>query len=534
MISMPPFVEKYRWNILLGLTLVALLAIAWYHHFIQDDAFISFRYAENLVSGKGLVWNPGEKIEGYTNFLWTILIAAGMLLRINPIGFSFALGHIFLVVSLILTYKTANLLLPSRSHALLTVILLGLNYTFSSYATGGLETQMQTSLLLACCFLAIQSIITRHWGTRRLVTLSSISALALLTRLDSSLICTVVFCFSMWYILRENTEPRRKVQSLLLLLGPFAFVIGAWFVWKLTYYGNILPNSFYIKVATGSSLMHGLEYLYLFGLSYFLLPFPLIGFVTLESVFKNWSAPIALLLCIVLLWLGYVVKIGGDFMEFRFLVPILPMFFILIVWMMDTSIKDGYLRASLILLIVIGNLHHAYAFDYDPDHGIEPIHQLNGHLFDQDKNWIGIGKALGAAFEDDTSITIATTAAGAIPYYSRLKTVDMLGINDKWIATSGYFIGFTPGHQRIAPFDYLVKCNVNIVISHPLVLSASERVRHVPFLPGMQEDALSKTKVLEIPLDSVYRVIGLYLTPNPSVDQAIRKNGWAVREVSAE
>src|SRR6202035_1235689 len=42
-----------------------------------DDAFISFRYAANLAAGKRLVWNPGERVEGYTNFLWTLLLAAG-------------------------------------------------------------------------------------------------------------------------------------------------------------------------------------------------------------------------------------------------------------------------------------------------------------------------------------------------------------------------------------------------------------------------------------------------------------------------
>ena len=55
---------------------VFCLALAWQHRFLQDDAFISFRYARNLATGHGLVWNPGERVEGYTNFLWTLLMAA--------------------------------------------------------------------------------------------------------------------------------------------------------------------------------------------------------------------------------------------------------------------------------------------------------------------------------------------------------------------------------------------------------------------------------------------------------------------------
>ena len=54
---------------------VGLLALAWYNRFIQDDAFISLRYAFNLLHGDGLVWNPGQPpVEGYTNFLWTLLL----------------------------------------------------------------------------------------------------------------------------------------------------------------------------------------------------------------------------------------------------------------------------------------------------------------------------------------------------------------------------------------------------------------------------------------------------------------------------
>lgn len=40
-----------------------------------DDAMISMRYARNLAEGYGLVWNPGERVEGYTNPLWTLWMA---------------------------------------------------------------------------------------------------------------------------------------------------------------------------------------------------------------------------------------------------------------------------------------------------------------------------------------------------------------------------------------------------------------------------------------------------------------------------
>ncbi|MFT5442480.1 MAG: arabinofuranosyltransferase, partial [Myxococcota bacterium] len=54
------------------------------YFFLGDDAFISFRYAKNLAMGHGIVWNPGEYVEGYTNFLWVLILAAGMRLGLSP------------------------------------------------------------------------------------------------------------------------------------------------------------------------------------------------------------------------------------------------------------------------------------------------------------------------------------------------------------------------------------------------------------------------------------------------------------------
>ena len=60
--------------------------------FLGDDSFISFRYAKHLAEGQGLVWNPGDRVEGYTNFLWVLLMAAGLSVGIAPEGAPMALG----------------------------------------------------------------------------------------------------------------------------------------------------------------------------------------------------------------------------------------------------------------------------------------------------------------------------------------------------------------------------------------------------------------------------------------------------------
>src|SRR4249920_1270831 len=80
------------------------------HSWVNDDAFISFRYAKNLVEGRGLVYNTGERVEGYTNFLWTVIIAAGMGLGIDPVTLAIGLGIIFsLATILALAYLAREL-----------------------------------------------------------------------------------------------------------------------------------------------------------------------------------------------------------------------------------------------------------------------------------------------------------------------------------------------------------------------------------------------------------------------------------------
>jgi len=71
---------------------------------VQEDAFISFRYASNLIQGHGLVYNVGERVEGYTNFLWTLLLAGGMALGADPVPLSRFLGIGFALVLLLTVF----------------------------------------------------------------------------------------------------------------------------------------------------------------------------------------------------------------------------------------------------------------------------------------------------------------------------------------------------------------------------------------------------------------------------------------------
>ena len=87
----PPWQRAANW--VAGAAVVAAFARnVSFRRFIGDDAFISFRYARNWVEGNGLVWNAGEAVEGYTNFLWVVVMAAGLGAGVAPEELSIVLG----------------------------------------------------------------------------------------------------------------------------------------------------------------------------------------------------------------------------------------------------------------------------------------------------------------------------------------------------------------------------------------------------------------------------------------------------------
>jgi hypothetical protein len=523
-------------RIILVTSFTGLLILAWANRFVQDDAYISFRYAHNLAHGQGLVWNPGERIEGYTNFLWTLLMSVPIYFDRDPVTFSFAVGLILYFFSLLLTFKVALQLFDSRGIALLTVILLGTNYTFSAYATGGLETQLQTFLITAAVFLTLGGMKENNWSARRLQRLSLVAGLAVLTRPDSPLLLSVLIAFTVLQLIRAPLGKKQRLLKFASLVSPFSVLVGGWLIWKTAYYGEILPNTFYAKVSPSRALLgQGLLYLDVFLESYWLMPLLiLLGFYMKRLVEKR-NISFAILALSILLWLIYVVVVGGDFMEFRFLVPILPAVFILIGWLLFVQIRTGLVTAGLCLLVLLGSIHHAVSFDGWA--GIDSVGRLSDYVRDSPDGLSGVGRMLGQAFNYDPNVTISVMAAGAIPYYSRLRTIDMFGMSDRWVARHGIAHDKeNPAHQKLATLDYLIEREVNIIVgpirivdngfSRALITDSPEAFGYLKILGSNPYKVAHLLKILEVRLDSEHRLFLAYLTKSKIIDEAIKRNGW--------
>lgn len=473
------------------------LGLSWWNRFVQDDAFIAFRYARNVVEGHGLVFNPGERVEGYTDFLWVLLHAIPIASGVDAARFSIAIGLLCFVGTLAFTHALTRRIAPAWGW--MPVALLATNYTFTAYATGGLETQLQALLVTAgawCCERA------RH-EQRGFVALSVLAAAAFLTRMDSALPFA-------WLVLAAGWRAPRRSRALLVLPG--LFIALAWLGWKWSYYGQILPNTFAAK-AQGGSLVRGASYVGLFFTAYML--WPHVALILARARERRvWLA-------ILTSWLAYVALVGGDFMELRFIVPVMPLLFVCVACALR-KLESRALAGALVALPILFSAIHAHSFVGTSD--VESVDSLRDHV--ESEGWRAMGvrlrEILGRA-----NATIATTAAGAIPYESRLKTVDMLGLTDPWVAHHGRTFSETPGHFRVAPLRYLVERRVDLVLGHPADRRPFDRaqLRSLLLDPAADSSLLPEdARVVHIPVGSRH-LTALYLRRTRLVDEALARAG---------
>ena len=522
---------------------VGVLALAWLNRFVQDDAFIAFRYADHLAHGQGLVFNLGERVEGYTCFLYVLLVAAGIRLGLDPIPASYAIGLASCAGTLWATFGLARALGLGRWVALAALALLGTNYTFSAFATGGLETQLHAFLVTWFLWMGADGLRVSDTPPRgaRLALCSVVGALAILTRLDASLLVLPMGILLAWDAVARAHRWGEAGREWLALAAPGALLLGGWLAWKLDYYGSILPNTWYVKVESRASLAQGAWFFYRFVSTYWLEAGLLFAAWKWRSVLADSRAALASAAG-ALLWIAYVIAVGGDWMEFRLLVPALPLIAIFLARTAAQLEQSTRLGLALGALIVAGSLQHGVVYNHTSHRdGIQSVWHLKSLLWAEEENWLGIGRTLNGLFGRDPGVTIATTAAGAIPYYSGLKTIDMLGLNDRWIAHHGLTRQATPGHRRQPTLDYLLERRVNLMLGHPLLVweetPGSLFVQEYPvprYVAGLAAGRRFPPGLvaLEIPIDRGYRLVALYLTPHPAVDRAIRERGWRVRAVA--
>ena len=320
------------------LILLAWLAsVSW---FLNDDAFISFRYVRNLLNGHGLVFNAGERVEGYSNFLWIMELAAVWgALGIRPEHAAPWLSVLFTAGTLALMLWWIARLPGLRMRGLVAWCALALVCSSATFAVwtsgGGLETRQFTFFVVAAV-VCLSLYRNRRWG---LLAASLSLAIASLTRPEGPLIAAC--CFA-WFgalqlpaalnALRRAAEPQgvsvkdaiaatvRRIdwRGALCLIAPFALIVGAHFLFRYAYYGEWLPNTYYAKHVR-PWYEAGFRYLWAAALEtglYLLLP------LTWCAMKARWreardDGAYALILLIVASHMLFLARLGGDLYEFR-------------------------------------------------------------------------------------------------------------------------------------------------------------------------------------------------------------------------
>ena len=306
------------WLVLLGW----LAAVAW---FLCDDAFISFRYVRNLLEGHGLVFNPGEYVEGYTNFLWMLELAAIWRLSGIPPEQAAPWLSVVCTVGTIAAMLWWVMRLPGVRHrGLVAWMALGLLCSSATFAVwtsgGGLETRQFTFFtVLAVVLLSL------YRDRRRGLAAASLSlALAAYTRPEGLLIGTL--CIGWFAVqLMVDASPERPAggrlrpdwRRLAWLAMPFAALVAAHYLFRYGYYGEWLPNTYYAKYVR-PWYESGFRYLWAATLEtglYLLLPLAAVAMRHHWRLHRDGA--FALVLLLVGVHMIYVMRIGGDHFEYR-------------------------------------------------------------------------------------------------------------------------------------------------------------------------------------------------------------------------
>lgn len=395
--------------------------------FLRDDAMISMRFARNWADGLGLVWNPGERVEGYSNFLWTVFLGFLHLFKMPDSQTSI----LVLISSLAITYFTfyvivriCGLFNVSKLNISFLLTACILNENLFSWTFSGFEVAILILLFLLTIYNILKDLMSNESNPIAYVLMG----LIILVRADGFItvfiLCLLNFIFS-----------NHKKRVFILSLIPFLF-FAANEIFRVVYYGDYLPNTAYLKTSGWrEKYVSGFFYAAKFIWNY--LPFILSSAI---AVILIKDKRLKLLSLFIVAYSCYIMYAGGDVFEgFRFFMIILPLMFLLTAICFRYFIKSNkYMVACWILFILL----MPTIFNQD----------VNIKLKETSIDNIKIGLMIMKNTPEHAKV--ADFFAGTGFYFSHRYGVDFLGKCDKYIAhLPPSSNGKMPGHNKFA-FDY--------------------------------------------------------------------------------
>ncbi len=433
--------------ILIGSLLLAIVPQFYLWSHVTDDAYISFRYAERCALGNGLTFNDNEKVEGFSNPLWTILLA--MLFNVTGISIVDAarsLGMFFTLLTFVCAWWTVESLKPESrvQSVVMTLLMILLLPGFHVYATAGLEGPLFSMLLTFGVGATVQQRIPWRYA-------AAISfGLAGVTRPEGALYGML------WFLTTLESRTRLRDSALhevvdrheYIRFALLALPILAWQLFRVQYFGAWLPNT---AIAKMPGTFGGITFI-----PYYLMPFILAtgGPLTLLFWFltKRTREPQSDILFrssigVVMASLIFVFYTQGDWMPFgRFVVPIWPIVVLNFVFWFRSAVRSlknlGALRVSRFEFVLsCCALITASVFAWQlPVRSY--VANKEGNMLMRGTDQVAVGEWLAANVR--AGATVATGRLGGISFAAPHLTVwDLNGLTDA--AEAAYVAKKRPG-----------------------------------------------------------------------------------------
>ena len=467
----PRFRLSKRAALVFGLALPALFCAVnmWrVRRFTIDDAYISYRYARNLARGLGLVYNAGERIEGYTNFLWTVLLAGAVGVGLDPDVVAKILGALSALGALGFTYLLAERWKSFEVLPCFATWLLASSIVFSGYAVFGLETSFFVFLILAGSWLfyresdaAIEASRApsndRRAFLRALPFSGLVFGLAGITRPEAPMYIGILMLFL----------GRRLFSAQNLLRGAlFVLPVACHVLWRRSYYGTWLPNTLSAKTGDLSAQVGwGWDYFQRYAITvgpvlYLALFGVILGYVARRREVLAFAVLAALVA-------GYIVLVGGDWMPvYRFASPFEPFAFLLV----DLAARDIVDRRSRVATLAIAGFAIAVLA-----YRVDSLETSRKTILSEDRVWRERTEGTTRWLLDHNKPgTLALGDIGYIGYATDYPILDLLGLVDPVISKlPGAYTwkvgpGFTDRLFDVAP-RYVLIISENMNCERPSV-----------------------------------------------------------------
>lgn len=402
---------------------------ALYYAGTVDDAFIAFRYARNWAEGLGLSFQSGERVEGFTSFLWTALLALGGKLGLDYELTAKWLGIVCAIGTIPAASRLARVASPGTRAGGFAPLLLALSPLFAAWSVSGMEATLFALVLTWAAVLFV-----REERTSSRVPWSAVAfGVLVFVRPEGGLFAVIALVIL-------TLESRHGGQRPLAWTATFAGLAVPYWLARWAYFGQFFPNTFYAKAHVGLGPL--VTNASLIG-DFLLDTGTLVTFLVIVATWtRRWSDRAARFIFFSLAaYLVYVLAVG-DVLRLRFFVHVLPL------WMVAGAIgldrvldplgaaREGavgrWLSPSawigLALALIVFRQHGRVL---EKGEGLGAAYVLVSGQTMREAH-IPLGKWL--ATHAPPGATLAATEMGAVSYYSRLRTIDLFGLTDRPIA----------------------------------------------------------------------------------------------------